>query len=266
MSQPPNSSGDARIALGLLRHSPAWQWPGTALYFLGVVARKLLGVRLLQQRVLHFGDLRCHAHVDGGCGLVFLYEIWVKKTYDAVMGSQSPGEQLLFDVGANCGFFALRQCLQNPTLQAYCFEPHPRTFRVLQRNIELNHLVSRITAVPCAVGAQSGKCQIEVSNSSSMAVVAQRTSEPNDQAAMLDVPLVSLDEFCRERYVWPQVLKIDVEGFEVEVLSGASECLARATRLVVEFHNEDLRARCVKILSQRFEIRTFGTLLFAIAR
>ena len=261
-----NSAGDAPVALGLLRHSPPWQWPGTAYYFAGVLARKLLGLRLFQQRVLRFGDLQCQVDVEGGCGLVFLYEIWVKKTYDALIPPQHSNQQVLFDVGANCGFFALRCCLQNPDLLAYCFEPHPRTFRVLGRNIELNGLAKRMTALPRAVGATSGQCRIELNDSSSMAVVTQNRSGSAEGASSIDVPLVALDDFCRERRVWPDVLKIDVEGFEVEVLTGAAECLRRAKRLVVEFHSESLRVRCLEILSPGFETHTAGTLIFAEAK
>ncbi len=263
MSPLRNSAGDAVVALGLLRHSPAWQWPGTASYFLGVLAKKLVGVRLFQHRVLRFKELRCYADVDGGCGLVFLYEIWVRKTYDALLGSSNGGSRVLFDVGANCGFLALRCCLRNPGLRAVCFEPHPRTFGVLQRNIELNGLAPRVTAMGCAVGAQSGTCRIELSAASSMAVVTPQSSGPARGASAVDVPLISLDDFCRERQLWPEILKIDVEGFEVEVLSGAAECLRQVKRLVLEFHSDDLRARCLQMLAPRFHTRIAGSLLFA---
>jgi hypothetical protein len=97
-----------------------------------------------------------------------------------------------------------------------------------------------------------------------MAVVAQG-SGPEAGSTAVDVPLVALDDFCRERNLWPDLLKVDVEGFEVEVLTGASECLKRVKRLALEFHNDDLRDRCLSILSGRFKIQTSGTLLFGEA-
>jgi FkbM family methyltransferase len=236
-----------------------------AWYFLGAFTRRLTGIRLFDHLVLHFNELRCYADVDGGCGLVFLYEIWVKKTYDAILPSLPQTPEILFDVGANCGFFGLRRCLQNPDAQVFCFEPHPKTFGVLQRNVTLNALSGRARAVQCAVGAVSGMCQIEVDASSSMAVLAQGDTRDARGSSTVAVPMISLDEDCHEHRVWPDALKIDVEGFEVEVLSGATECLARTKRLVLEYHSEALRARCLKILEPRFRTRAFGSLIYAEA-
>ena len=262
-AQAHNGSGNARVGLGLLGHSPPRQWPGTAYYFLGVLARKLIGVQLFRHRVLHFNNVLCHGDVEGGCGLVFLYEIWVKKTYDVVLPSLSHGPEILFDVGANCGFFGLRRCLQNLEAQVYCFEPHPRTFGVLQRNVELNGLSGRVRVVQCAVGAVSGKCRIEMDATSSMAVLAQGRAPDGKAATTVEVPMVSLDNYCRERQVWPDALKIDVEGFEVEVLIGAVECLTRVKRLVLEYHSEALREKCLKILEPGFKTRIIGSLIDA---
>jgi FkbM family methyltransferase len=266
MVQKHNGTGNTGVAWGLLRHSRPTEWPGLATYFSGVFLWKLLGARLFNRRAIRFQNLRCHAELEGGCGLVFLYEIWVKKTYDALLPS-GPGEaKVLFDVGANCGFFALRQSLRNTGLRVYCFEPHPRTFGILQRNIELNQLTDRVRATACAVGSTSGKCRLEVDALSSMAVVAQAAPGRSTGPSNVDVPLVCLDDFCRDQGVWPDTLKIDVEGFEAEVLAGASECLSRAKRLVLEFHSEALRVRCLEMLSPAFETRTLGSLIYAAAR
>ena len=258
----PNGSGNFGVAVGLLRRSQIWQWPGTLYYFLGVFAKKLLGVRWFDHRVLHFQNLLCHADVEGGCGLVFLHEIWVKETYDGLLPpTPSDKPRVLFDVGANCGFLALRHCLADPQVQAFCFEPHPRTFAILQRNIELNSLALRARAIPAAAGAQSGKCRIELDAQSSMAIVASGAEAKAANGAGLEVPVVALDDFCREQRVWPDALKIDVEGFEVEVLHGAKECLGRVQRLVMEYHSDSLRDQCLEILRPHFKTRVVGALI-----
>ena len=74
-----------------------------------------------------------------------------------------------------------------------------------------------------------------------------------------------------EWHLLPEVLidaqeQDDVEGFELEVLHGAAECLRKAKRLVLEYHTEALRAACLEVLQPRFEIRTAGSLIFAEVR
>jgi hypothetical protein len=52
----------------------------------------------------------------------------------------------------------------------------------------------------------------------------------------IEIDMTTLDAFCRERGVWPDLLKIDVEGYEMAVLEGAHETLATGTQLQVELH------------------------------
>ena len=109
------------------------------------------------------------------------------------------------------------------------FEPHPRNAAILQRNLELNG-IRNATLRQCAVGAAPGSVMMRDASNASV------TANPNAPRAFT-AELVKLDDFRDEK---PTVLKIDVEGFEVEVLKGAAEILKTLPKLAIEVHTPGL--------------------------
>jgi len=254
--------GKLRPALDFFRHAPFRHWPRLTIYFIAWALFRFFRIRLFRQTELRFDNLLLSADVEGLSGLAFLHEILVKRVYDFGPSREDRGVRVIFDVGANAGFFALSRCAENPPLRAYCFEPHPDTFAKLERNIVLNSMQDRIVPVRAAVAASSGRCVLELSSDSSMAVVAGTTS--GAAGLNVEVEAVSLDDFAIRANDHPDLLKIDVEGFEVEVLEGASTCLKSARHIILEYHSDALRERCLAILdSTGFKSTIRGGLIFA---
>jgi FkbM family methyltransferase len=256
------------IARNLLSRARASQRPKLLFYFAARALNRLTGVRLVPEFILAVGPLRFVGSVSGMSGLVFLDQIQSQRTYD-FPGIRAEG--VIFDVGANCGFFALVYCGENPTATAHCFEPHPRTFEKLEANARVNGLASRMSCHQVAVGSQAGACEIEVGELSSMAVVAGRGAKLTDShgaainTTRVAVPLITLDRYAQKSGVLPDLIKVDVEGFEVEVLRGASRCLAAAKYAIVEADGEDSAIECGDILSHSgFAVTRRGSILFAI--
>jgi FkbM family methyltransferase len=131
-----------------------------------------------------------------------------------------PGD-LLVDVGANVGAYTL---LASGVCGArsLAIEPIPGTFVELMRNIRLNDLAQLVTG--CNVGARSQRAwltfttQLGVRNR----VVTRRDSELST-ANVTEVEILPLDELLAGRSA--ALLKIDVEGYEQEVLHGAGTLL-----------------------------------------
>jgi FkbM family methyltransferase len=116
-----------------------------------------------------------------------------------------------------------------PTGKVVTFEPHPRNAEILRQNLTLNN-IGNATLHQCAIGAGRGKVAMrDVSNSS----VLMDTNAP----VTGNVELAKADDFQSEK---PTLLKIDVEGFEVEVLKGAAEILKTRPRLAIEVHTDAL--------------------------
>lgn len=256
--------GKLQIALAFFSRTSVRYWWNNLVCFAGIFAKQSLGVGLFEGRVLRFGQMKVYAAVEERNGLSFLYEICVRRSYDSVPPPPGDEFRVVFDVGANSGCFALSKCLENCRLAACCFEPHPATFSLLEKNITLNQVGDRISAIHAAVGASTGTCYLAVSSDSSMGVVNSDAVPTDPASPLVEVPMVSLDDFATARNVWPDVIKIDVEGYEVEVLRGAPQCLAKARRVLLEYHGAKLLEQCLTLLEGAgFTAAIAGTLVFA---
>jgi FkbM family methyltransferase len=121
-----------------------------------------------------------------------------------------PGE-LYIDVGANVGTYAIWAAELGAEVIA--LEPAPDTFALLQENIALNGYSVR--AVPAAAGATCGTARF---------TAGRDACNRLDPAGSALTRLVTLDSLIGDRHV--AGIKIDVEGFEIEVLRGGARALA----------------------------------------
>lgn len=141
-----------------------------------------------------------------------------------------PGSVFL-DAGANVGFVSLLACSAlgpQSGVTAHGFEPDPTVFKWLEANCRLNRFP--IIANARALGSLEGEAELTVSARSGWSTLA---TEPNGgftflpKAGKVRVPVTTLDAYCRELDPAPTLVKIDVEGFECQVLDGAQKTLSR---------------------------------------
>jgi FkbM family methyltransferase len=127
---------------------------------------------------------------------------------------------LLVDVGANIGSYTI---LAMAGAKAHCiaFEPGAAAFAWLERNVRLNGVAALAELHRSAVGARAGTVALTRDGDTVNHVVTDTMTEtvPTELA-----PMTTLDETLAGRI--PILLKIDVEGFETEVLNGAIQTLA----------------------------------------
>ncbi|MFA4927866.1 MAG: FkbM family methyltransferase [Patulibacter sp.] len=141
----------------------------------------------------------------------------------------------VLDVGASRGQFALHATQRYPDARVLCFEPLRTSQDVLRRV-----LGSRVTIVPTAVGAEPGTAVLHVAaadDSSSLLPIGtrQRTEFPGThETGRIEVPVTPLSEFLGADLAQPALLKIDVQGLELEVLRGAGDALSRVDTVLVE--------------------------------
>ena len=138
----------------------------------------------------------------------------------------APGD-VVFDCGAHHGttavLFALRA---GPTGRVVAFEPHPHNVRVIEENLRLNRL-STVTIEPKAIGARPQTVQLRDRSNAAVAFGRRRG---------FPVDMTTLDDYARAAGVAPTFVKIDVEGYEADVLQGAARVLEGLPKLAIELH------------------------------
>jgi FkbM family methyltransferase len=144
-----------------------------------------------------------------------------------------PGNVVL-DVGANIGYYTLQFAeLAGPTGHVFAFEPDPRNFTLLKRNV-LQNQYANVTLVPKAVSSASGALRL-FRNSENDGDHRTYESEPGRECVAIDA--VALDDFFAD-YAGPiDLLKFDIQGFEAIAFAGMKKLLAkhRRLRIVTEF-------------------------------
>lgn len=133
---------------------------------------------------------------------------------------------LVIEVGANMGVFTvpLGQFLSGQGRKMLAFEPQPVIYQQLNANLALNGLMN-VTALPYACGAETGKVTFPEPDYRRPGNFGAVSMDQPDAPAMLQAPCVKLDDIIGDDLAG--LLKIDVEGFELNVLKGATSIIER---------------------------------------
>ena len=137
------------------------------------------------------------------------------------------GGDVVWDVGANVGVYTCRISeAVGPSGRVCAFEPNPRCFRLLEEEIARRRL-SNVRALNVALGRSHGDVVMEFAeqpNGQTHRVVGQVRGLESGRTMV--VKCVSGDELVGSGEVGvPQVVKVDVEGYEVELLEGLKTTL-----------------------------------------
>jgi len=156
----------------------------------------------------------------------------------------SPGD-VCIDVGASIGYYTLlASLLVGEEGHVYAFEPAPEAYEALLANVRLNGLAN-VTAQATAVGSAEGHETLYdpwvVSNVGAASMLRQPDSATHGRRSRepLDVPVRPLTALVPEPELErARLVKIDVEGYEIEVLRGLEAVYERGGRpaIVVEVH------------------------------
>lgn len=152
---------------------------------------------------------------------------------------------VVIDVGAQYGDYSVL-CAKLYNSIVYSFEPLPTNFKILKKNITINKLNKKIKAFNVAVGAVNKNVVIKYSGDMGGVV-----GDSN-----LVVKMISLDNLSLK----PNLLKIDAEGFELDVLKGGVEMIKKnKPKIIVETHSKKLRRDVNSFLkNNRYKLEHIG--------
>jgi FkbM family methyltransferase len=163
-----------------------------------------------------------------GVQLRFLprYRWYFTSTYDTPVANYfreriRPGA-ICLSVGANLGIYPLQFANWSaPNGVVYAFEPNPQTAAALRKHVALNRLTDRVHVMEQAIADRSGEATFYQSEVNGMSRLGEENPLLAGQTTAITVGVDSLDHFCDTQGIRPNVLMIDIEGFEIQALAGA---------------------------------------------
>jgi FkbM family methyltransferase len=174
-----------------------------------------------------------------------------------------PDGGTFIDVGANIGLVTV-PIIERTNALGLAFEPEPRNFRFLERNIAHRGLADRIETHNIAVYSEEAKLRMALSSDNHGDHRVLPDDSSNGSRRTVEVAAAPLDALLADRPLPPPVvMKVDTQGCEVRVLTGAEDTLARIDYLIIEYWPAGVRrmgdsAQVLEELLTRFP---FGTVL-----
>lgn len=149
-----------------------------------------------------------------------------------------------FDIGANIGLTSVSFLRDYPECQVASFEPSPNALPFLQKTLAGSPFRARWTVIGKALGRQTGEAEFHTGGPANSAFDGLRNTHRGGNKQVVRVPLSTLDTEW-EALGRPKisVMKIDVEGAEMQVLQGGAQCLrTEQPVLLLEWNPTNLKA------------------------
>ncbi len=178
----------------------------------------------------------------------FDWEIETRRVWNLL----STHSKVIFDIGANTGIFAVMSKAYNSNAKVYAFEPQPNIFKVLSKNNQINNF--DISCENVALSKESGQMPFfnygnnAFSENSTAGSLNPNWRTKNQKSILVEVE--TLDSFIvRNEIDRIDLMKIDVESFELEVLQGYIENLnLHKPFVVIEIVERELGVELEEIL------------------
>jgi FkbM family methyltransferase len=168
-----------------------------------------------------------------GGAAAYLYGAHEQAVQDALAGALDAGA-VLYDIGANIGFFSLVAArIVGDSGLVYAFDPVPANAAGIGENTRLNGFAN-VEVIQAGVSASSGSGSLYVPpDASAFARLGEPSAVVPSGVERLEVRTVAIDEFVAAGARPPTVVKIDVEGGELDVVKGMGATLREHRPVVI---------------------------------
>jgi len=139
---------------------------------------------------------------------------------------------VVLDIGAHIGLYTVLAA-QSPNSEVHTFEPNAHNFERLKENVTANNIGDRVTPINAAVSDLCGEVDFFISNKDRQHSLVSEAGERRG------VDSVTLDSYCHNAGISPDLIKVDVEGGGHLVVDGASELFFEHTDWLVEIHSDN---------------------------
>jgi len=169
---------------------------------------------------------------------------------------------VVLDIGANIGYWTLVTFLEAPTSDVYAIEPVPSNVELLAKNIRNNGFSDSVRIFPGTISAEGGSSKLYLSDHSNHASI---NTKDDPSRPHITVDSWTIQSFLETNNLSPtdvNVIRMDVEGYEAELLAGSFatflDNVSRPFLLNIELHPkyiDDERCRSIlEFFDARFEL------------
>lgn len=181
---------------------------------------------------------------------IFVENVFNLSSIQELMKKNDP---VVYDLGANIGFFSFRILDFFPKAKIYAFEPQKRVNSKFREIIAINDQQDRISLFPYAISESNGNSLFFENRSPISASLLKDKVSRRTIRKKYPVEIISLNWFVEEfNSPFPDILKIDVEGSELDVLKGATDLLNSVSILLIEVHPPICTAKQIEELLHGF--------------
>jgi FkbM family methyltransferase len=163
-----------------------------------------------------------------------------RNEMDAYLGIALKSGDVVLDIGGSVGAYTVPIAkFVGASGSVHVFEPEPESLMALKRNVALNALTNCVIH-EFAVGSNDGSVTFFIRPEKDTHSIFEKSLavSPTGRLDQLEVPIRSVDSMVREGVIpLPNFVKVDVEGAELEVLSGMKETIKKVRGLYVECHD-----------------------------
>lgn len=202
---------------------------------------------------------------DGIVNQLYYEDEYVEKDDIKVFLSLAGNDQVIFDIGANTGLYSLAVKGLHPYAKVYAFEPHPMNLERLEYNARINEFKD-LGIVAMAVGDQKKKIEFTVPQNGSISDTSSAIDEFSRNSyrgeikwKRIEVFQTTLDDHVSENKIDRlDMIKIDVEGYELNVLEGAKKVIERfRPKILIESFLDEKKRNYLNALISKFEYDVF---------
>ena len=173
------------------------------------------------------------------------YEIFWKKIYSF---SRNNIPQFIVDIGANIGLTTLYFLKKFPTDKIICVEPDPSNLEILKKNLELQIKNQVVKVCEAAISNKDGTMFL---NRPPLKYNSKLLVHGNKDEMNLPVKVLSMHNFLKENSIEQiDILKIDIEGSEVELFSADVSWLSTVKEVIIETHSINAEEICSNALEE----------------
>ena len=170
-----------------------------------------------------------------------------------------PDSCVVWDVGANVGIYSVLLGMNKPDRTIFAFEPVPPTVSRLMHNLKLNG-ISNVQVFPFALGQRNCTLPMHVSKLSPGANTLLSVA-PRSKCQIINIEVCRADDLVLDGLLLPDVIKVDIEGYEPSFFQGAQLALKNLPIILLEFNpfgkvqaDGAIEAQWTKLLLDLFEL------------